>query len=546
MSAPFRYHLTEIADGRTVAYRRGGQGPVAVLLHESPRSSGAVMPLAQKLAERFTVIAFDTPGFGLSDALPLARPDADDFARALAMALDALGIDKAPVYGTHTGAVIAIAFALMFPQRTTALVLDGYPVFTAAEQEEALSSYLKPFAVDWEGTHLAWLASRVKDQFTVFPWYRRGQSARLPRSMVPPAHWQLVVVDLMSAGNAYREAYAAAFRFEGSEPASSLAVPTTITARSDDLLFAHLDRLGPLAPGVAIQRLGPDREAWANAIGDFMARGAAAAAPAMPAPPPLPDRPGLRPVRRIVHTEGGSYGLRITGDSSKPALILLPPIPGAAAGLDAIARQLAGSHQVIACDLPGCGVSTGSTTVDGIAAGLIAVCRTVSANVKKIVGIGESASIAAALAQALPEAELMLVHPLPDDADTRRAMVDSCVDVSPHIDGTQLLAAWHQLRDRALWAPWYQRDPEHALEFGIDPDPHALQAILTEWLRGGNGMKALLQAALTEPLQARLSQVAARSRLVALEGHPWAIDTQRLAQNCGARAATLPTSRTWT
>ena len=46
---------------RRVMVRRAGSGPPVVLLHESPRSSAAFIPMIEALAERFTVIAPDTP-----------------------------------------------------------------------------------------------------------------------------------------------------------------------------------------------------------------------------------------------------------------------------------------------------------------------------------------------------------------------------------------------------------------------------------------------------------------------------------------------------
>ena len=127
--------IVETLDGRRkVGYRRFGDGPPVVLLHASPRSAVAVLPLGEALAGRFTVFAFDTPGFGWSDPLRIARPDAADFGDALIAAFDALGLDRVPVYGTHTGAAIAVAAAGHHPARVSAVALDGYGMFTPAKK----------------------------------------------------------------------------------------------------------------------------------------------------------------------------------------------------------------------------------------------------------------------------------------------------------------------------------------------------------------------------------------------------------------------------
>ena len=154
MSAADAPYIATTRSGRAVGYRRLGAGPPAVLLHASPRSAAAMLPLARRLADRHTVFAFDNPGFGWSDPLPLPRPDAADFADALIEAFDAIGIGRAAVYGSHTGAAIAVAAGQRHPPRVAALVLDGYAVFTPTEQAEYLANYLAPVRPVWDGTHL--------------------------------------------------------------------------------------------------------------------------------------------------------------------------------------------------------------------------------------------------------------------------------------------------------------------------------------------------------------------------------------------------------
>jgi len=144
-------------DGRLVHYRRSGDGPPVVLLHASPRSSIALVPLMQACPADITVFAFDTPGCGYSAPLPLGRPDVPDYAHAFAATLDALGIQCAPTYGTHTGAAIALTFAALYPERVSQLVLDGLSAFCADERAAILAGYLPPFTPHVDGTHLAWL-----------------------------------------------------------------------------------------------------------------------------------------------------------------------------------------------------------------------------------------------------------------------------------------------------------------------------------------------------------------------------------------------------
>src|SRR5687767_10607772 len=101
--------MSEIRRGYTsnrwgqVHYREAGSGPPLVLLHLTSAWSDMYTELIPYLATSRRVIAPDTPGYGLSDPPPEA-PGPSGYAAALAETFDALGIDRAAVFGHHTGA----------------------------------------------------------------------------------------------------------------------------------------------------------------------------------------------------------------------------------------------------------------------------------------------------------------------------------------------------------------------------------------------------------------------------------------------------------
>ena len=77
------------------------------------------------LGERFRVVAWDAPGYGGSKPLPDDSPGAEDYARALARLMDALGVREA-ILGTNSwGTPTGVVFARLYPQRARALVLGG-------------------------------------------------------------------------------------------------------------------------------------------------------------------------------------------------------------------------------------------------------------------------------------------------------------------------------------------------------------------------------------------------------------------------------------
>jgi haloalkane dehalogenase len=171
-------HFATIRNGRwgdrQVHYRRGGRGPLVVLLHQSPLSSRDMLATMERWGQHFTCLAPDTPGYGQSDPFGVDRADMADVAQAVIEWFDAVGIRKAPVYGFHTGAMIAGALAQHYPERITCAVGNGYVLLTEAERTEIVANYLPPLEPKWDGSHLTWLWNRMREQTIFFPWYRKG------------------------------------------------------------------------------------------------------------------------------------------------------------------------------------------------------------------------------------------------------------------------------------------------------------------------------------------------------------------------------------
>lgn len=107
-----------------VHYGFRGEGEAILLLAPAPRSLMIFDALAQRLASEFQAIAMDQPGFGGSDPM---RDDAtmEDLAESLTHVLDALELPSAHLFGLHTGAKLAAAFAATHPERTSTLIIAG-------------------------------------------------------------------------------------------------------------------------------------------------------------------------------------------------------------------------------------------------------------------------------------------------------------------------------------------------------------------------------------------------------------------------------------
>ncbi|MGL5523957.1 MAG: alpha/beta fold hydrolase [Aeromonas veronii] len=109
--------------GRQLAYRRAGQGPALLLLHGISSGSGSWVCQMEQLAAQFTLVAWDMPGYGQSDPLPSATPDAQAYARVLHQLIIALELEHPLVLGHSLGAMVASAYASGQPDGVRGLLL---------------------------------------------------------------------------------------------------------------------------------------------------------------------------------------------------------------------------------------------------------------------------------------------------------------------------------------------------------------------------------------------------------------------------------------
>ena len=108
--------------GHRIVYRRGGHGPVLLLLHGIAGSSHTWIEAMALLADRYTVVAPDFIGHGHS-AKPAGDYSLGNFANWTRDLLAVLGIERATVVGQSFGGGVAMQFAYQFPDHCERLVL---------------------------------------------------------------------------------------------------------------------------------------------------------------------------------------------------------------------------------------------------------------------------------------------------------------------------------------------------------------------------------------------------------------------------------------
>jgi haloalkane dehalogenase len=254
-----RRAYAEVA-GIQLHYRCAGarELPALLLLHQSPSSSAMYAPLMEQLADRFFLVAPDTPGFGGSDPLESTMGDVleiADYARVIDEFVTALGIAPCGVFGHHTGAAIAVQLEHDYPGTCAAMALSG-PTLLSQEQKRSLPQLATPLPPDPQGAHLLGMWQRLRDK----------------DPEAPLALTQRELLSAFASGESYPASYAAVTRQDFAGQLRGIECPVLVFAGDQDPLYAAVaPTVAHLPRGRAISLPGGERTYVCERQADFIA-----------------------------------------------------------------------------------------------------------------------------------------------------------------------------------------------------------------------------------------------------------------------------------
>ena len=113
-----------LVNGIRLHYRVYGEGTPLVLAHGFGATLDMWAEQIEPFSQRYQVVVYDTRGHGRTEA-PRDWPSysVDDYVEDQRQLMDHLGIESAYVGGLSMGGMIALQFALTYPQRLRALLL---------------------------------------------------------------------------------------------------------------------------------------------------------------------------------------------------------------------------------------------------------------------------------------------------------------------------------------------------------------------------------------------------------------------------------------
>jgi pimeloyl-ACP methyl ester carboxylesterase len=226
-----------------IHYRSQGQGKPVILLHPSPLSSNFMLPMMNLLAENNQVFAWDAPGYGQSDPLPENGGGLAPYVDALKLFIDALNLKDAVIYGSATGAQIAIEYAKAYPNSINGIVLENAAWFYDEEREEILKQYFPDIEPKEDGSHLTLVWKIASQLYHYFPWFDTSENARVSHAEIPAALKHQTLMEYFTAGKNYHLAYEAAFMNERPEQLAKVTIPTHLIRWESSMLKPYVDRL---------------------------------------------------------------------------------------------------------------------------------------------------------------------------------------------------------------------------------------------------------------------------------------------------------------
>lgn len=249
--------FSTIAEGqvhfRAVPRRDGATRKLLLMFHASPLSSQSLEGLMDHIGRSRPVVAFDALGQGDSCAPGVKSPDIGYFADAAYRALRASSQfeDDYDLFGTHTGARLALEIGLCHAGATTRLILDGMGVQDGFYEEYARSIDLSRH-IDQDGTQFVKAWQKTRDGHIFWPPYQRDAQHLMNRGLPSAEMLHDEALQVFKSIPAGHHAYLAALSYPARERLKKITIPTLLTCAREDTPYRFLQSVAALAPNAAV------------------------------------------------------------------------------------------------------------------------------------------------------------------------------------------------------------------------------------------------------------------------------------------------------
>ncbi|MDC0073280.1 alpha/beta hydrolase [Alphaproteobacteria bacterium] len=216
-----------------------------VMFHGSPGSSKMLYRLANQIAKNRIVICPDTMGQGDS-SIPIDRDEDIDmnfFADISIKTIKKLGYSEVDLFGHHTGARIAIEFAIKEPQLVNKIILDGMNAKKSEERLEYAKTVDKSMLIDQAGRQFHSVWNTLRDGYLFWP-YNKTFSDNVRQVGLPSAeHFNEHFIEILKGVRSSHLAYKAALTYNAPARLPLVSNHTLATCAEYDVPWENGDSI---------------------------------------------------------------------------------------------------------------------------------------------------------------------------------------------------------------------------------------------------------------------------------------------------------------
>ncbi|MDC0073786.1 alpha/beta hydrolase [Alphaproteobacteria bacterium] len=217
----------------------GKSGPWIFLFHESPLSSWEFKLTIPFLSNNARVVAFDTPGYGQSDA-PQEKIDIPGYAKYLCQAIEYFNPDYFIIGAVHTGSSIALELITkFFNERVTHAIFSGIPIIEKNKIELLKQKITKP-VINSDGIFLLDLWNKRRNN-----WGKNTPSQIILEGLVQQ----------LSNLNIFHWGFHAVFDYDAESALKKLSCPTLIINGDGDSLASIDKKAASMIPEISTLKI---------------------------------------------------------------------------------------------------------------------------------------------------------------------------------------------------------------------------------------------------------------------------------------------------
>ena len=151
------------------------------------------------------------------------------------------------VFGTHTGARIAVELSLQHSDKVSHLIIDGMGINDGFYEEYARSVDLSTY-IDQDGTQFTKAWQRMRDGHIFWPPYKRDASNLRMRGLPTADAMHSDAIEIFKGIRTSHITYRAALAYPARERLPQIRVPTLVTCARQDTPYRFQEEVAALIP----------------------------------------------------------------------------------------------------------------------------------------------------------------------------------------------------------------------------------------------------------------------------------------------------------